>query len=51
MNMFQIGIETIYTNMLQQAFTNCVHGYDRARNVHANNVTHTQKFVHVIDSV
>ena len=23
----------------EQAFTNCLHGYDRARNVHANNVT------------
>ena len=34
----------------KQAFTNCVHGYDRARNVHANGITRTRKFVHVIDS-
>ena len=27
----------------QQAFTNCVHGYDRAPNVHANGVTRTRK--------
>ena len=34
----------------KQAFTNGVHGYDRARNVHANDITRTRKFVHVIDS-
>ena len=27
----------------KQAFTNCVHGYDHARNVHTNGVTRTQK--------
>ena len=33
-----------------QALTNCVHGYDHARNVHANGITLTQKLVHVIDT-
>ena len=33
-----------------QAFTNCVHGNDRARNVHAKGITLTEKFVQVIDS-
>ena len=33
-----------------QAFTNCVHGYDRARNVYANGVTRAPKFVQGIDS-
>ena len=37
-------------NFLQQVFTNCVHGYDRARNVHTNGVTRTLKFVHGTDS-
>ena len=32
-----------------KAFTNCVHGYDRARNVHANSVTCERKFVHGIE--
>ena len=31
------------------AFANCMHGYDRSRNVHANGVTRTRKFVHGID--
>ena len=33
-----------------QAFTNCMQDYDRARNMHTNGVTCTQKFVHNIDS-
>ena len=33
-----------------QAFTNCVHGYDRARNVRTNGIMHTQRFKHSIDS-
>ena len=33
-----------------QAFTNFVHGYDRARNLNGNGVTRTQKVVHGIDS-
>ena len=32
-----------------QAFTNCVLVYDRVRSVHANGITRTQKFMHVID--
>ena len=35
---------------MYQTFTNCVHGYDCARKVHANDVARTQKFVHVIGS-
>ena len=31
------------------AFTNCVNVCNRARNVHANGVTRTQKFVHIVD--
>ena len=31
------------------AFTNCMHSYDRARNVHASGVTRKQKFEHGID--
>ena len=33
-----------------QAFTNCVHGYDCAHNVHASGVLRAEKFVHGIDS-
>ena len=33
-----------------QAFTNCMHGYECAHKVHPNDVTHTQRFVHDIDS-
>ena len=33
-----------------QAFTNCLYSYDPARNVHASNVTRTQKPMHSIDS-
>ena len=40
---------TYDTNTTKLAFTNCVHSYDRARNVHANSVTCAQKFVHGID--
>ena len=32
----------------QQAFTNCVHGYNHARNVHANSITRARKFVQVL---
>ena len=35
---------------LDQAFTNCVHGYHRTRNVHANGVSRRWKFVRAIDS-
>ena len=31
-----------------QAFTNCMHSYNHARNVHANDATHAWKFVHDI---
>ena len=40
------GIVTKLTIQLKQAFTNCVHDYNRA----TNGVTHTRKFVHAIDS-
>ena len=30
-------------------FINCVHGYDGARNLQANDIVRTRKFVHVID--
>ena len=33
-----------------QSFTNCVHGYDHECNVHASNLTRTQKSMHGIDS-
>ena len=32
-----------------QVFTNFVHGYDHAHNVHSNGVTRARKFVHIID--
>ena len=32
-------------NMSFQVFTNCVHGYDRAPNVHASSVARARKFV------
>ena len=32
-----------------KAFTNCVHNYDHAHNVHTNGVTLAQKSVHSID--
>ena len=35
--------------IFKQIFTNCMHGYDRAHNVHANGVIHAQKFVQGID--
>ena len=38
------------TQCNNQVFTNCMHGFDRARNVHASDVMRTQKFVHGIDS-
>ena len=38
----------LLTHILQ-AFTNCMHRYDRACKVHANGVTCAQKFVHSID--
>ena len=34
---------------LAQAFTNCVHSYNRARNVQASGITGTRKFAHGID--
>ena len=36
--------------MYKQAFINCMHGYDRVRNVHAIGVTYTQKFVYGVGS-
>ena len=36
-------------SLCEQAFTNCVHGYDRADNVHTNGITCARKFVHGID--
>ena len=38
----------LLTHILQ-AFTYCMHSYDRACKVHANGVTCAQKFVHSID--
>ena len=32
-----------------QAFTNCVHGYSHAPNVHVNGVMRVRNFVHGID--
>ena len=37
-----------FLDMPLQAFLNCVHGYDGARNVHEKGVTRTRKFVHVL---
>ena len=42
----QSGLGKIYT---EQAFRNCMHGYDRTRKVHTNGVTRARKFVHSID--
>ena len=39
----------IYILLALQAFTNCVHGYDSAHNVHAKGVTRSRKCVHGID--
>ena len=36
-------------NIFSQTFTNCMDGYDRARNVHANSVTRARKFVDGFD--
>ena len=33
-----------------QAFTNCMHSYDCAHNVHASSILHTLKIVYSIDS-
>ena len=38
------------TQCNNQVFTNCMHGFDIARNVHASDVVRTQQFVHGIDS-
>ena len=38
--------ESLVTFINKQTFTNCVHGYDRACNVHANDVRRTRKFMH-----
>ena len=52
--MFDTPIPLKYTldirTRMPQTFTNCVHGYDCARNVHTDSVTRTQKFVHGINS-
>ena len=50
-------VKLINTNFLQvkkyyhliQAFTNYMHGYNRARNVNVNSITLAQKSVHGID--
>ena len=42
--------ESFLMKLQAQAFTNCAHGYDPARNVHANGVTRIQKIVHGVDS-
>ena len=47
---FEIIKKPMNINTSVQAFTNCVQGYDRARNVHAIGITRARKFVHVIDS-
>ena len=47
-NLYKSAKQTL--NLPDQAFTNCVHGYDRQRNVHANGVTRARKFVHGFDS-
>ena len=38
------------TTQLSPSEINCIHGYNHACNMYANSVTHTQKFVHAIDS-
>ena len=38
------------TKPICQVFTNLVHGYNHIRNVHANGITCTRKFLHGIDS-
>ena len=43
------NIEILILKCLCQALTNCMHGYDCARNVHTNDVRRAQKFVHGID--
>ena len=39
----------IIDDKVMQAFTNCLHGYDRACNLHASGITHTRTFVHGIE--
>ena len=46
----EIESKTVHKNQEVQAFTNCMHSYNHLCNVHANDVTHVQKFVHGIDS-
>ena len=38
-----------YWGCNKQAFTNCMHGYDHAHNMHANGVTCALKFAHSIN--
>ena len=40
---------TACSQSLKQAFTNCMHNYDCASNMHANDVTYAQTFVQGID--
>ena len=34
----------------KQAFTNCVHGYDHACNLHVSGIARTRKFMYSIES-
>ena len=38
-----------YYDINDQAFTNCMRGYDHARSMHASGITCAQKFMHDID--
>ena len=45
-----VALSEVSNWLMMQAFTNCMHGYDRVHNVHTNDVTRAGKFVHGIDS-
>ena len=38
------------SSISSKAFTNCVHDYDRAHNMHTKDASHTKKFVHGVCS-
>ena len=49
-DLFYFFHESKWILELKPQVTNCVHGYNRAHNVHINGVMRTRKFVHDIDS-
>ena len=46
----QLSDQSVNQNLHHQAFTNCMHSYDRICNMHANSIMHTQKVVDDIKS-